>query len=84
MQIKCRYDGTVIGLVARLCSTLWTLACQAPLSMELSRQEYWSGFSHSLLQQIVPTQGSNPGLLPYRHILYHLSLQGSPGMMAFH
>ena len=25
--------------------TLWTIACQAPLSMEFSRQEYWSGFS---------------------------------------
>ena len=24
-------------------ATLWTLACQAPLSMEFSRQEYWSG-----------------------------------------
>ena len=23
--------------------TLWTIACQAPLSMRLSRQEYWSG-----------------------------------------
>ena len=23
----------------------WTVACQAPLSMELSRQEYWSGLS---------------------------------------
>ena len=23
--------------------TLWTVACQAPLSMEFSRQEYWSG-----------------------------------------
>ena len=22
----------------------WTVACQAPLSMEFSRQEYWSGF----------------------------------------
>ena len=27
----------------RLCATLWTIACQAPLSMEFSRQEYWSG-----------------------------------------
>ena len=26
-----------------LCVTLWTVACQAPLSMEFSRQEYWSG-----------------------------------------
>ena len=23
--------------------TLWTIACQAPLSMGLPRQEYWSG-----------------------------------------
>ena len=26
----------------RLFITLWTLACQAPLPMEFSRQEYWS------------------------------------------
>ena len=34
--------------------------------------------SHSLLQGIFPTQGSNLGLLHCRHILYHLSHQGSP------
>ena len=27
----------------RLIATLWTVACQAPLSIEFSRQEYWSG-----------------------------------------
>ena len=27
----------------RLCATLWTAACQAPLSMGFSRQEYWIG-----------------------------------------
>ena len=27
----------------RLFPTLWTIACQAPLSMGFSRQEYWSG-----------------------------------------
>ena len=26
-----------------LFATPWTAACQAPLSMEFSRQEYWSG-----------------------------------------
>ena len=31
-----------------------------------------------LLQGIFLTQGSNPGLLFYRQILYHLNLQGSP------
>ena len=34
--------------------------------------------SHSLLQGIFPTQGSNPGLLYCTQILYHLSHQGSP------
>ena len=33
---------------------------------------------HALLQGILPTQGSNPGLLHFRQILYHLSHQGSP------
>ena len=27
----------------RLFATLWTVAYKAPLSMEFSRQEYWSG-----------------------------------------
>ena len=27
----------------RLFATPWTVACQAPQSMEFSRQEYWSG-----------------------------------------
>ena len=34
--------------------------------------------SYSLLQEIVPTQGSNPDLPHCRQILYHLSHQGSP------
>ena len=35
-----------VVLVAQSCLTLcdpWTVAHQAPLSMEFSRQEYWSG-----------------------------------------
>ena len=38
-------DGGGGGLVAKLCPTLaipWTVACQAPLSVGLSRGEYWS------------------------------------------
>ena len=34
--------------------------------------------SLSLLQGIFPTQGSNPGLVHYRWILYHLSHKGNP------
>ena len=33
---------------------------------------------HALLLGIFPTQGSNPGLLHCRWILYHISHQGSP------
>ena len=55
----------------------WTTVHQAPLSMGFSRQEYRMG-SHALLQGIFPTQGSNPGLLHCRQILYPLSHQGSP------
>ena len=34
-----------------LFATPWTVALQAPLSMEFSRQEYWSGL-HTLLQDL--------------------------------
>ena len=36
----------------------------------------------SLLQGIFPTQGSNPGLLHCRGILYQLSHKGSPSLMS--
>ena len=41
------------------------------------QQEYWMG-CHALLQGIFPTQGSNPGLLHCRQILYQLSYVRSP------
>ena len=52
------------------------MAYLTPLSMEFSRQEYWSGLP--FLQLIFPTQGWNPSLLHCRQILYHLSHQESP------
>ena len=41
----------------QLFMTLWTVACQAPLSMGFSRQEYWSGLPF-------PSPGDlpNPGI----------------------
>ena len=34
--------------IIQLSETPWTVACQAPLSIGFSRQEYWSGLpSHS-------------------------------------
>ena len=51
------------------CLTLpapWTVACQAPLPMEFSRQEYWSGVSFPT-QGIFLSQGSNPHVLCLLH-----------------
>ena len=64
---------------ARLFVTLWIVASQAPLSMEFSRQEYWSGLPF-------PTPGdSDPGIehiscIPCtgEQILYLLSPLGIP------
>ena len=41
----CVYTHVCAGLVAQLCLfvTSWTIAHQAPLSVEFSRQEHWSG-----------------------------------------
>ena len=45
--------------------------------MGFSRQEYWSGFCHFLLQGIFPTQGLNLGFSHCRQIFHRLSHQGS-------
>ena len=38
-------------------ATLWTSACQAPLSMGLSKQEYWNGLPYP-----PPGDLPNPGI----------------------
>ena len=50
------------GVVTKSCPALvtpWTIACQAPLSMVFSRQEFWSGL-------LFPSPGDlpNPGIKP--------------------
>ena len=64
----------------RLFATLWPEACQALLSMEFSRQEYWSGLPCS-----PPGDLPDPGIetaLPTTRALQTdslpLSHQGSP------
>ena len=42
--------------------TPWTITCQAPLSLEFSRQEYWSGLPFPTPEN-PPTQGLNTHLL---------------------
>ena len=51
------------GLVAKSCPTLatpWIVACQAPLSVGFSRQEYWSGLPF-LSPGDLPDPGIEPG-----------------------
>ena len=60
----------------RLFATPWTVACQAPLSMEFSRPECWVAIPFS--RGISWIQGSKLGFLHCRQILYHPSHKGSP------
>ena len=51
------------GLVTKSCLTLaipWTIACQAPLSVGFSRQEYWSGLPFPSPGDL-PDPGFEPG-----------------------
>ena len=76
--MSCEMPATVLGSPGCVCAvlsrfshvqlfaTLWTLACQAPLSMGFSRQEYWSGWPFP-----------SPGILPNPGIE-----SGSPALQA--
>ena len=61
-----RESKSVSHSCAQLIATPWTVALQAPLSMEHSRQEYWSGFlfqqpNHSLVfPPLTPVPVSTP------------------------
>ena len=56
-----------------LLATPWTVACQAPLSMEFSRQEYWSG-----LPCPPPGDLPDPGIKPQSPALQADSLPPEP------
>ena len=54
--------GFVCACMLQLCPTLcdpWTIAQQAPLSIEFSRQKYWSGLPFS-----TPGDLPDPGIEP--------------------
>ena len=64
----------------QLLATLWTVARQAPLSMRVPRQEYWSGLPFPSPGDL-PEPGSNPShlyLLHWQVSSLPLSHQGSP------
>ena len=45
----------------RLFATPWTVARQAPLSLEFSRQEYWSGLPFPSPGNLLDDAGMKPG-----------------------
>ena len=57
----------------RLCVTLWTVACQAPLYMGFSRREHWSGLPF-------PSAGDlpDPGIEPRSPALQVVALPSKP------
>ena len=57
----------------QLFATPWTIACQAPLSTEFSRQEYWSGLPFP-----PPGDLPDPGTEPRSPILQEDSLPSEP------
>ena len=57
----------------RLFVTPWTVAHQAPLSMDFSRQEYWSGLPYP-----PPGDLPNPGIEPGSPALQADSLPSEP------
>ncbi|XP_055286143.1 guanine nucleotide-binding protein subunit alpha-15 isoform X2 [Moschus berezovskii] len=66
----------------RLIGTPWTVACQAPLSLEFSRQEHWSGLpfpsSGDLPDSgIKPMSLASPALLHCMHVGSLFSNKGS-------
>ena len=48
----------------RLFATPWTVACQAPPSVEFSRQEYWSGLPFPSISLPFPGHLPDPGIEP--------------------
>ena len=57
----------------RLFATPWTIAYQAPRSMEFSRQQYWSGLPFPS-----PRDLPNPGIEPQSPMLQADTLPSEP------
>ena len=68
---------SVTGQSCPTLATPWAVAHQVPLSMEFSRQEYWSGLPFPPPGDL-PDPGMEPRFPACRQIPYHLSHQGSP------
>ena len=75
-QIKRMCACAGLSSRVQLFATLWTVTCQASLSMGFSRQEYWSGLSFPSPGDL-PDSGIEPGS-PALQADSFLSYQESP------
>ena len=77
MEYACVLSHSVVS------DSLWPWGLQPAMLLcpwGFSRQEYWSGLPCPPPRDL-PIKGSNPGLLYYKQILYHLNHQGSPSIL---
>ena len=84
MNGRIQNNVNMLCFVAQSCPTLChPMNCSPPDSSfhEDSPGKNTRMGCHVLLQGIFPTQGSNPGLLHHRWILYCLSHQGNPRIL---
>ena len=73
--------------------TPWSIACQAPLSLEFSRQKYWSGlpcpspvsvstktqgFPGGPVVESLPSNAGNTGLIPHQGIRWRRKWRPTP------
>ena len=76
--LKKKYSKTWSEVKWKSLSCVWLFVIPWSIqSMEFSRPEYWGEYPFPSPVDL-PNQGSNPGLLHCRQILYQLSYQGSP------
>ena len=78
IYLNMKQSGSVSCSVA----ALRTVAYQTPLSIEFSRQEFWSRLPLPSPGDL-PDTGIKPSLPHYRWILYQLSYQGHPALSNF-
>ena len=68
---RSRYEKVKVEVSRVLLFVIpWTVALQAPLTMEFSRPEYWNGLLFSPPGDL--PDPLNPGLLHCRQVLYQL------------
>ena len=76
MPVVLKVKVLVLSCI-QLFATPWTIACQAPLSLEFSKQEYWSGLPFPSPGDL-PDPGIKPGSPVLQRDCLPSNLPGKP------